>query len=225
MVLKKEERSQAIKLRQQGFSYKEILRKVDVSKSTLSLWLRNIGVAKRHQQAFTLKRKLAQQKAQEACRNIRITRETEIIQTAKKEITNVSKRELWLIGIALYWAEGAKQKAHNVSQKVSFNNSDPQMVLLFNKWLKEACLRKKSELTYSIYIHKTANKERARKFWEDLLGTKIEKMYFKSHNPKTNRKNTDVQYFGLLRIDVKKSTDLNRTIKGWVSGITEILLK
>lgn len=99
------------------------------------------------------------------------------------------------------------------------------MVLLFNKWLKEACLRKKSELTYSIYIHKTANKERARKFWEDLLGTKIEKMYFKSHNPKTNRKNTDVQYFGLLRIDVKKSTDLNRTIKGWVSGITEILLK
>jgi hypothetical protein len=28
---------------------------VDVSKSTLSIWLRNTGVAKRHQQKFTLK--------------------------------------------------------------------------------------------------------------------------------------------------------------------------
>jgi hypothetical protein len=50
-------------------------------------------------------------------------------------------------------------------------------------------------------------------------------MYFKSHNPKTNRKNSKEDYFGLLRIDVKRSTELNRTIKGWVLGITETLLK
>ena len=95
------------------------------------------------------------------------------------------------------------------------------MILLFNKWIQKICLRKKSELTYSIYIHRTADKGRARKFWENLLETKIEKMYFKSHNPKTNRKNTRADYFGLLRIDVKKSTDLNREIKGWIQGINE----
>lgn len=225
MVIKKEERAQAIKLRQQGFSYNEILEKVSVAKSTLSVWLKDTGVAKRHQQKFTLKRKLAQQKAQEACRDARIHRELISIEAARKEITKISKRDLWLIGIALYWAEGAKQREHNVSQKVSFNNSDPKMILLFNKWLKEICSRKTSEITYSIYIHKTANIKKAGRFWEDLLHTKIEKMYFKSHNPKTNRKNTKEDYFGLLRIDVKRSTELNRTIKGWVLGITETLLK
>lgn len=164
-------------------------------------------------------------KAQQACRDARIKRETTTIQAAKKEIMRISNRELWLIGTALYWAEGAKQKEHNVSQKVSFNNSDPKMILLFNRWIKEACFKKTSELTYSIYIHETANLEKARDFWEKLLKVKIEKMYFKSHNPKTNRKNINEDYFGLMRIDVKKSTDLNRKIKGWVLGITEILLK
>lgn len=223
MITKTKEKELVLKLRKQGLSYNEILKKVAVSKSTLSVWLRGIGVAKRHQQRFTLKRKLAQLKAQEASRCIRIKKESEIIESARKEINSISKRELWIIGTVLYWAEGSKQKEHNVSQKVSFNNSDPKMILLFNKWIQKICLRKKSELTYSIYIHQTADKERARKFWEDLLKTKIEKMYFKSHNPKTNRKNTQTDYFGLLRVDIKKSTDLNRKIKGWIQGINESL--
>ncbi|MEK9151509.1 MAG: helix-turn-helix domain-containing protein [Patescibacteria group bacterium] len=221
MITKTKEKELALKLRKQGLSYNEILKKVDVSKSTLSVWLRGIGVAKRHQQRFTLKRKLAQLKAQEASRLIRIKKESAIIESARREIKSISKRELWIIGTVLYWAEGSKQKEHNVSQKVSFNNSDPKMILLFDKWVQQVCLRKKSELTYSIYIHQTADKKRAKKFWENLLETKIEKMYFKSHNPKTNRKNTQTDYFGLLRIDVKKSTDLNREIKGWIQGINE----
>ncbi len=223
MIIKEKEKAAAISLRKQGLSYSEILSKVDVSKSTLSLWLREIGVAKEHKQRFTEKRRLAQLKAQEAWHDIRVKKEAEIIMSAKKEVGCISPRELWLIGAVLYWAEGSKQKKHNVSQKVSFNNSDPKMILLFNRWAKEICLRETSELTYSIYIHQTADKEKSRKFWERLLQTKVEKMYFKSHRPKTNRKNIDDDYFGLLRIDVKRSTDLNRQIKGWIEGINESL--
>lgn len=221
MVIKKEEQLQAIKLRQQGLSYNEILQKVDVSKSTLSLWLRNTGVAKRHQQKFTLKRKLAQQKAQEACRNIRIARETEIIQAARKEIRKLTKREFWLIGTALYWAEGSKQKPNIVSQKVSFNSSDPNMIFLFDKWVKTFLDRDKDGIIYSLYIHQTGDIERAKKFWGNLLDTTIEKVYFKTHTPKTKYKNTQDNYFGLLRIEVRRSTDLNRKIKGWTLGLID----
>jgi len=38
MISKTEERLQAIKLRQQGYSYNEILAEVPVAKSSLSLW-------------------------------------------------------------------------------------------------------------------------------------------------------------------------------------------
>lgn len=223
MIAKKGEKRIAVELRKRGFSYAEIMQKVPVAKSTLSVWLRDIGLAHAQKQRFTEKRQLAQMKARAAWREMRVKKEGAIIEAARREVGMVSQRELWLIGTVLYWAEGTKQREHSVSQKVSFNNSDPRMILFFSRWIREICLRKKSDLTYSIYIHRTADQLKAKKFWESLLKTSIDKMYFKRHNPKTNRKNTQENYFGLLRIDVKKSTDLNRKIKGWITGITECL--
>ncbi len=225
MVLKEQEKERAIELRRHGLSYSEILREVPVAKSTLSVWLKDIGLAKAQKQRLTEKRRAAQQKAQGACRNIRITRETEIIKVARDEVGRISQREFWLIGTALYWAEGSKQKPNLVSQKVSFNNSDPKMILLFDKWVKTFLDRGKDGVIYSLYIHQTADVERAKIFWGDLLDTVIEKVYFKKGNPKTNRRNTQHSYFGLLRIEVRRSTDLNRTIKGWTLGIIESVEK
>ena len=223
MIKKNQEKTQAITLRKQGFSYNEILKKVPVAKSTLSVWLRDIGIAKRQTQNLTEKRKIAQQKAQQACRNIRIKKEADIISRAKSEIETISRKELWLIGTVLYWAEGSKQKEHNVSQGVSFGNSDPKMILLFHKWLRECCDIKKEDFYYRIYIHERADLAKAKKFWSELLDEKIEKAHLKTHHPKTNRKNIGEDYNGLLRFDVKKSTDLNRKIKGWILGINEKL--
>lgn len=223
MVIKEKEKERALALRKQGLSYNEILRHVPVAKSTLSVWLKDVGLAKEQRQRLTEKRRAAQQKAQEASRNKRIVRETEIIKVAQKEIGRINKREFWLIGAALYWAEGSKQKANLVSQKVSFNNSDPGMILFFDRWLKKACGRKQNEIAYSLYIHKTGDLERAKNFWGALLDTTIERVYFKKHAPKTNRRNIQDTYFGLLRIEVRKSTDLNRKIKGWNLGISKNL--
>lgn len=221
MIIKEKEKKDALALRRQGLSYNEILQHVPVAKSTLSVWLKDVGLAKAQTQRLTEKRKAAQQKAQEASRNKRITRETAIIKAAQKEIGRINKREFWLIGAALYWAEGSKQKANLVSQRVSFNNSDPRMILLFDQWLKKICGRKQDGIAYSLYIHKTGDLERAKKFWGTLLSTTIERVYFKKHVPRTNRKNIQDTYFGLLRIEVRKSTDLNRKIKGWNLGISK----
>jgi hypothetical protein len=221
MIEKKIEKEEAIKLRKKGFSYNEILKKIPVTKSTLSVWLRDIGLARRQKQRLTKKRKLAQIKACEACRSKRVQREKEIIRLAKKQIKEIPKIDSFIIGSVLYWAEGTKQKKGNVSQRVTFSNSDPNMILLFNRWLIDICKIPIERLLYSIYIHRTADKERAIKYWGKLLKTKIKKIYFKNHNPKNNRKNIDVNYNGLLRIDVRRSTDLNRKIYGWILGIIE----
>lgn len=223
MIKKNQEKLAAITLRKQGLSYNEILKKVSVSKSTLSVWLKDVGIAKKQEQRLTEKRKAAQQKAAATCKNNRIKSENSVVEFAKNEMDRISKRELWIIGTVLYWAEGAKQKEHNVSQAVSFGNSDPKMILLFKKWLNECCEITDDRLDYRIYIHKTADLEKAKMFWSKLVGTKIEKFYLKKHNPKTIRKNISESYNGLLRIDIKRSTDLNRKIKGWTLGITENL--
>jgi len=223
MIKKNQEKIEAIALRKQGLSYREILAKVSVAKSTLSVWLKDVGIAKKQVQQLTEKRKAAQRKAQQTCRNNRIKREEEIIAKAKSDVKEISQKELWLIGTTLYWAEGSKQKENNVSQGVSFGNSDPKMILLFHKWLTECCDITKERLYYRIYIHKTADLDKAKKFWSKLLNVKIEKAHLKNHNPKTVWKNVYNDYNGLLRMDVTKSTDLNRKIKGWILGITENL--
>lgn len=222
-MTKVREKLEAIRLRKEGFSYTEILRKVPVRKSTLSVWLRDIGLAKRHIQRFTEKRRLAQMKARESWRRYRINKQERIIKEAKGEIKNLTNKDLWLAGVLLYWAEGTKQKATHVSQRVSFGNSDPNMVILFSKWLKRFCDIESERIIYSIYIHRTGNVEKAKKFWNSILNTSIENVYFKKHNPKTNRKNINENYNGLLRIDVRKSTDLNRKIQGWTLGVIENL--
>lgn len=223
MIKKEKEKKLAIRLRKKGLSYNEILKKVPAAKSTLSVWLQNIGIGKKQKQRLTLKRKLAQLKAQAACRKIRTDKEKAIITAAKKEVGTISRKNLWLIGTILYWAEGTKQKKNNVSQRVSFVNSDPKMVILFDKWLREICSWKKENLIYTLYIHRTANKEKDRKFWENLLKINIKKIYFKTHTPRTNRENINKNYHGLLRIDARRSTDLNRKIQGWILGINENL--
>jgi hypothetical protein len=219
MIKKESEKKEAVKLRLQGLSYNEILKEIPVAKSTLSLWLRDVGLAKKQKQELTEKRRLAQQKAQEVCKNNRIIKENHIIAVAKNEINRISKEELLLIGATLYWAEGSKQKKHNVSQGVSFGNTDPSMILLFIKWVREICNCSSDRFVFSLYIHDTADKHRAISFWEKLVDNKISWIYLKKHKIKTKRKNINDKYFGLLRVDIRKSTDLNRKIKGWVLGI------
>jgi len=65
MISKIKEKRKSIELRKKGLSYNEILKVVPVAKSTLSVWLRGVGLAKKYEQKFTEKRQQAQIKAQQ----------------------------------------------------------------------------------------------------------------------------------------------------------------
>lgn len=222
MISKTKEKEKAIKLRKRGFSYNEILDQVLVSKSTLSLWLRSVGLAKRVKQRLTQKRILGQQRGARAKREQRIRLTEEIKKKAIREVEEISQKELWLIGIVLYWAEGAKQKETSPSQRVRFSNSNPLMVKVFLKWLRENCKIPLKDLDFEIYIHKTANIEKSKKYWSQILDLpldKFQKIRLKKHKIKTKRKNIGENYHGLVSISVKRSTNLNRKIAGWIEGI------
>ena len=218
------EKEKAIKLREEGLSYSEILKQVPVAKSTLSLWLRSVGLSKRQKQRLTEKKLAAALKGARARRDFRLTITKEIEKKAKNEIGRLSKRELWLIGIALYWAEGAKQKENNISQKVRFSNSDPAMIKVFLKWLRNICKISNSSINFRIALHKTAKNKlkEVQKYWSNITGFPInnfQKIDWKKHRINTKRKNIGEKYFGLLNIHIRNSTNLNRKIEGWIKGI------
>ncbi|MDD4531189.1 MAG: hypothetical protein PHH21_00585 [Candidatus Pacebacteria bacterium] len=223
MIPKLSEKEKAIKLRKDGFSYSEILKEIPVAKSTLSLWLKSVGLAKDQKQKITKKRIAGALRGAKARKDQRIKITREIKNLAKKDVESVDKKNLWLIGISLYWAEGAKEKENGTRSGIKFSNSDPKMILLFLKWLKEIISIKESEIVYELYIHENSDIKKAQKYWSNILSIKEEEIrtYFKKNKIKTVRKNIGDSYNGLICLRVKKSTNLNRKVSGWVEGICE----
>lgn len=219
-------RSHAIELRRTGATYRELMGQFGVAKSTLWRWLKAEGLVETHPQKLTELKRAAQQRGAAVVRARRIERVARVLDEARKQVGQISDRELWLIGIALYWAEGAKQKPNDVSCGVLFSNSDVFAVQVFVEWLRRCCNIPPDLLTYDIYLHISADGPTTRAFWAselNLPATAKLNLYWKRHRPQTNRYNTGSSYHGVMRVRVPRSTELNRRIQGWVAGVAEAL--
>lgn len=218
---------QAVHLRTQGLSYSEIRSKLQVSKSTLSEWLRYIPLQKHQEKRLYDKGAVARALGSKALKEYRIKKTKIIIEGAINEVSQ-HKIDLWLVGAILYWAEGHKQKVHNPSQRLMFSNSDPHMIAIYMKWPQESLKIEHENLTFDIYIHETYKKSKAEliKYWSNITKVSAEYFnhtYFKKNKVFSYRKNRGKKYFGVLRICVRRSADLNRKVTGWIQGITKEL--
>lgn len=215
-------KEKAIKLRRRGYSYSEILKEIPVAKSTLSIWLKSVGLSREQKQRLTDKKLAGMKKGWEARRRNRIEITGKIKEEARAQIGRLSKRELWLFGIALYGAEGNKEKERG--SLVIFGNSDRFLIKIFLKWLQDICYLPKNDIHFLIFLHETA-KDRLpeiKKYWSEVTGFTIDhfqKVTWKRNRITSYRKNRGDNYFGLLRIIVKRSTNLNRKIQGWAEGV------
>ena len=112
------QKQKAVELRKAGKTYSEILKVVPVAKSTLSLWLREANLSRRENQRLTDRKLAAIRRGGVAKRRQREHKTAEIFGASQSEIRELSQRELFLIGVALYWAEGTKQKPYSQSASI-----------------------------------------------------------------------------------------------------------
>jgi hypothetical protein len=219
-------KERVIELRRAGLTYSEIMAQLPVAKSTISDWLHSVGLAKHQIQRITEKRREVTRLGAEAKHRQRIERTEEIINTAKEDIGEVSQRELWLMGVMLYWAEGSKEKKDGPGSSVTFTNMDPTMIYFFLHWLENVCGIYPEDIIFEIYLHET-HKHRVEEVithWAYELKIPREylsRVYFKKANIKTKRKNVSNTYFGVMRLQVRCSANLNRKIAGWAQGVVE----
>jgi hypothetical protein len=222
-----EYKKRAIELRREDKTYSEIRSEVPVAKSTLSLWLRSVGLADSQSQRITEKRIEAQRRGAQARRNVRVAEVMTFVNQGISDVGELSDRELWLIGVSLYWGEGSKQRKNLPSTGVEFCNSDARMITAFMHWLDSLSIPKE-RIVFELYIHETRSSEIPlfQEWWSEQLGIPIHQLnrvYLKRGNPKTNRHNVADLYHGLVRIRVRSSTSLNRQISGWIAGIVASL--
>ncbi len=211
-------KKQVVKLRKLGKSYSEINKIVPVSKSSLSLWLRDISLSKKHRERLR-KRKTdaARIYASAALRNKRIIASKNTIINAWDESKKLMTNPLFILGTSLYWAEGGKTQ-----EFISLSNSDEYIIKSALKWLRDFCNIPKTKIKAQLHIHSLHSRIDAEKYWSKLTDiplTNFNKTYIKKTSLK-HRKN--ILYNGTLIIRVHNS-GLFRKFIGWKLGILECL--
>lgn len=217
--MKSIERTAATELRRQGFSMNEIVTKVGVSKSSISLWVRNIELT--HAQRKTLSQNGIRKDVIERRRNTRLQNEGArrqiIIDQAKSEIHKLLEKEIWLMGVMLYWAEGGK----TMRGLVRFSNGDPEMIKFMMHFFRKICKVPENKFRGHIHIHPHLSTKNAEKFWSKISKIPLLQFY-KTYNKPNKASNPlhkrDSLPNGTFDIYVC-STELFLKICGWSQGV------
>ena len=215
-------RETAVAMRCQGRSYREIREVVGVSKSTLSLWLRDVPLTEDQRLALALRSPAGASRRARAIRASAAQRRTQIQAEARAQITHLSESELFVAGVVVYWAEGSKNKPWRTGQSVKFMNSDPRLIQLFLAWLRLAGVSP-DRLIFRLHIHQSADATEAIAFWSRVVeapASQFGNTTIKTHNPKTVRRNVGEDYHGCLVVYVRNSASLNLQIEGWFEGLS-----
>lgn len=213
-------RAKAINLRRRGYTHSEIRAQIPgLSKGTLSGWCDGIVLTKSQEQKV-FKRAIhasdrARLLASATLHERKVEREKASIESAKKIFFNKKDNALFLMGIILYWAEGAK------NQSFQFMNSDPRLVRLMIRWLIDFADTPKSLITVRLYTHKGFVGEHNEDYWRRILHflpkENFRRTVYKSTPHKIKR---NPEYKGCMRVQVLR-VDLLRKMKYYFELISE----
>jgi transcriptional regulator with XRE-family HTH domain len=212
-------KNQAVELRKEGLTYKEIKQRLHVPKSTLSNWLRDIELTDSQNQRiydknikirkmFVSYNKLKRAEA--------IERKSGIFLKAQQEVGYLTKRELKLIGAALYWAEGSKSVEPGMA---IFANSDPAMVVLIMRWFRGICKVPEHKFRLKVQSYDKEKVAEHELFWSKLTGISLEqfiKPYIKQSKYSKLRRGNILPY-GTLHVRIADVNLLSK-ILGWING-------
>jgi len=217
------EKKKAIKLRQAGWSIRNISKTLGVSKGSVSAWVRDIILTKN--QTGLLDKQMHAPDVVEKRRLSRINNESikrnNLIELAGKDISVVSEEGLRLIGTALYWAEGRKKG----KRMITFSNSDPSLIKIMMRFLKEICNVPQKRFRGHIHTHSHINIETAENYWSTTSGIP-RNQFFKTYSKpsKASKGKVDPLPFGTFDIYVA-DVSVYLKVMGWMGKISNILLK
>ena len=153
--------------REEGRSIKEIARSLGVSRSSVSVWVRDISLTEEQRQALDKRHAVHNGQAKGAAANARIARERRSrYQQYGRALARLGDA-IFVAGCMLYWAEGAKDR-----HKAMLCNSDPEMLRFFARFLR-ACFDvpdEKMRICCHLFADHEAKQHEIEEFWLTIVG-------------------------------------------------------
>lgn len=221
-MAKFQKRILARKMRGEGKSIKEIARLLKISKSSVSIWCRDIILTPKQIKRLHLQMVVGGYKGRLKGSQLQKTRKEIKIKNYKilgvENVKSIKNRDLLMLGLGLYFGEGNK-----TGNKFQFTNSNADIVGLIILWLERVFNIKRKDFILNIIInqlHKFRERE-VKNYWVKITHTNIHQfnktIFIKSKSKKVYQNLNE--HFGTLIIRVKKSSDLQYKILGLCYGI------
>ena len=200
-------RAKAIQLRtERHMTLDDIVDCLQLPKTTIYYWIKDIPIPR------TKKQTAAQLRKAELIRERAAAVREAWYQQGLAEAPELIKEPTFRDFVVLYMAEGVKRDRNTVA----FVNSDPQLVLLANRWIKALASRK---LEYSLQYHADHNVAELKQYWGGILEIEpdIIKLRRKSNSGQlAGRKFRSV--YGLLTVR-SSDTQLMARLHGWMDYV------
>jgi hypothetical protein len=199
-------------LRKQGLSYREILQKVPVAKSSVSIWCRDIKLTTKQQNRLMNKWRAFVGRGPKATAKRRKKEIQCIKRSAKTEIQRLTPYTFKIGGAILYWAEGSKNGS------VVISNSDPRLIKFMVDWFEKIHKISPKKLKARLNIHKNQNDIKIKKYWSRITRIPL-KNFGKSYiKPEGTGHRKNILHNGVIRIGVGNE-NLRYRIMGWIERL------
>ena len=161
------------------------------------------------------KHKVQKRSISEALRYLHITKFKKKEFVLNKTLTT-EQEKLKIAGIMLYWGEGAKKGTN-----VAFANSDPVMVTLFLRFLREVCGVEESRLHATLHYYPDLNEPKLKKFWSKALDIPLKQFYRSYVHVNTKGSYKKKSIYGTLSVQYS-DTKLLAQINAWITEYSTI---
>lgn len=224
-MAKSRERLLARELRRKGGSIREIAKILDVSKSSASLWCRDIVLGEEQMKELFHRDLIGGEKgrikSQESHRREKQQRFDYFHKIGYQQVGELSKNDLFLLGVAMYWSEGAKTDG-----RVLLTNSDPYMIRLYIRWLKECFGIQSNQITCRVTINElhSDRKQEIEEYWTKVVNLPLTQFTKTTiiHSKWTKLYENRNTYYGVLAVHVQKSTNLSYQVMGSIDRLREM---
>lgn len=218
-------RDRAQKLRRNGKSIRNITNILRANKSSVSHWCRDIKLSPpQRKKLFDAQRSAAIRSllnASERRRRLRIKTTAAQMTLGAEDVGSIDKRDLFMIGLALYWGEGYK----NGNEELGFTNSDPRVIRIFMKWMCDIYGTPPQDFILRVTINSLHRNriEDIEARWSRITGIPKKQFTTPAFVIAKARKvySNPEQYFGTLRVKVRRATSLRRRILGSIAAVSK----
>ncbi len=158
----------ARKLRAEGKSYSEIKGILNVSKSTLSGWLSDMPLSSEQINQLRALSPVRIERFRETMRLKRDERLKVAYLKVRRDIGALTKRDLFIAGLYLYWGEGTKaERGH-----VAIANTDYRTILAFLDWTSVMKVPEE-KIKIRLQLYSDMNVAAETEYWSNILSIPI----------------------------------------------------